>query len=195
MGKEVPMPRATVAALAAAAFLIAPAVLVGQSVELTLGSGWVNPGGEDFADTDAGPGLDLVLRRGMGASFSLGLGGTWSMHAVDFTDDKYDIVGVFVEPRVLAGSEESSVRPFLAGRLAWMRESIREGTKSRAAVGVGGGLLAGIMVPLSDRVSIEGSAGGYLLSFGDFKADGVALDRSGGSGNAWAVRVAVNIEL
>jgi hypothetical protein len=44
-------------------------------------------------------------------------------------------------------------------------------------------------------VSLEGSAGGYLLSFGDFKADGVALDRSGGSGNAFALRVAINIEL
>jgi len=189
------MPRATVAALAAAVFLIAPAGLVGQSVALSLGSGWVAPGGEDFADTDAGPGLDLVVRRGMGGSFSLGLGGAWSMHAVDFTDDKYDIVGVFVEPRVLGGSEDSSLRPFLAGRLAWMRESIREGAQSRAATGVGGGLLAGVVVPLSEQVSLEGSAGGYLLSFGDFKADGVALDRSGGSGNAFALRVAFNIEL
>ncbi len=189
------MPRATVAALAAAAFLLAPAVLVGQNVELSLASGWVAPGGDDFADTDAGPGFDLVLRRRMGDSFSLGLGGAWSMHAVDFTEDKYDIVGVFLEPRLLGGSEESSIRPFLAGRLAWMRESIREGTQSRAAVGVGGGLLVGVLVPLSDQVSLEGSAGGYLLSFGDFKADGVALDRSGGSGNALALRVAINIEL
>jgi hypothetical protein len=184
-----------VAVFAAAAFLSAPAVSMGQSVELSLGSGWVNPGGEDFADTDAGPGFDLIVRKGAGDSFSLGLGGTWSMHAVDFTDDKYDIVGVFIEPRVLGGSEESGVRPFLAGRLAWMRESIREGTQSRAAVGVGGGLLAGFVVPLSDQVSLEGSAGGYLLSFGDFKADGAALDRSGGSGNALALRVAINIEL
>jgi hypothetical protein len=187
------MSRVLAAALVAAVFLAAPPTLSGQSTEFSFASGWLNPGGEDFADTRAGPGFDVVLRRSLGARATLGLGGTWSMHGVDFTDDKYDVLGVFVEPRVLAGSGESPARPFVAGRLAWMRESIREGTQSRAANGVGGGLLAGVLVPVSDRVTLEGSVGGYLLSFGDFKADGVPLSRDGGSGNAWALRVAVNV--
>ena len=103
------------------------------------------------------------------------------------------LVGVFVEPRVLGGSDDASVRPFVAGRLAWMRESIREGEQSRAATGLGGGLLGGVEISASDQVALEVAAGGYLLSFGDFYADGVQLSRSGGSGNAWALRVAINV--
>lgn len=188
------MTRHTWIALAVvAAFCATPGLATAQNAELSLATGWLDPGGEDFRDTEAGAGQDAVVRLPVGERWSLGLGAHWSRHGVDFSDDDYDVVGVFAEPRVLAGDEDSSVRPFLAGRLAYVRESIRVGAESRAASGVGTGILAGLVLPFADRVALEGAVGGYWLSFGDFHAEDRALDLSGGSGGAWIVRIALNL--
>ena len=77
-----------------------------------------------------------VRRRGAGAS-------QWNIHGAGFTDDRYDVVSVFAEPRQALSDAPGSVIPFVAGRLAWARKSIRVGSVSRAATGIALDGLAG----------------------------------------------------
>lgn len=176
------------AALTIMALCWAPSAARAQGVELGVAAGWYVPGGADFDDTDAGPGtVGSVRWRGSGP-LSVGVGGHWSTHSVDFTDDRYDIVGAFVEPRWQGGSMGLG-QPFVGVRLAWMRESIRIGPMSRAASGFAAGGVAGVQLPVSSRVSMEAAVGGALLRFGDFTADGRTLEGTDSSGRAWSLTV------
>lgn len=164
-----------------------------RSVELSLAGGWLSPTGGDFSDTHSGFATDLAVRAPTGGRYTVGGGLHWSRHGVDFTDDAYDVLAVFAEPRVLLGSGEGSARPFLAGRIAWVREAITVGTQDRSANGLALGLLVGVVVPVSDGLDVEAGVGGYHLAFGDFSAGGTGLGIDGGSGRAIAVRLALDV--
>jgi len=164
-----------------------------QPLELSIAGGWLNPGGGDFAETHAGFGGDVAVRVPTGQRYTLGGGAHWSRHGVDFAEDAYDVLAVFAEPRVLLGSGGAGARPFVAGRVAWVRESITVDTQDRVANGLGVGLLVGVVVPLSEAVDVEGGVGGYHLAFGDFSSAGAGLGIDGGSGRALAVRLALNV--
>jgi hypothetical protein len=173
--------------------LASPRTAVGQDVEISLASGWVMPGGEDYKDTDGGLGTDAVVRFSVGERFTLGVGGHWSSHGVDFTDDPWSVVGIFAEPRFVAGTAESAVRPFIAGRLSWARQAITVGSEDRASNGFAGGVLAGLVMPLTDAVAVEAGVGAYLLSFGDLESDIRLIPDSESSGRALAFRLALNV--
>jgi hypothetical protein len=164
-----------------------------QSVELSIAGGWLSPTGGDFADTHSGFGTDLAVRVPTGERYTLGGGVHWSRHGVDFAEDSYDVLAVFAEPRVLLGSGEGSARPFVAGRIAWVREAITVGTQDRSANGLGLGLLVGAVVSVSDALDVEAGVGGYHLAFGDFRSGGSGLGIDGGSGRAIALRLALNL--
>ena len=166
--------------------------LAAQGVQFSIAGGWYNPGGENFDGTDAGAGYDAVVRFGVADRFQLGVGTQWNMHGVSFTDDQYDVVSVFAEPRLALSDASGSVIPFLAGRIGWTRQSIRIGTASRAAAGIAVGGLAGAAFPLGSGVELETAVTAYYLSFGDFDVDGTTLADSESSGNAVGLRVALN---
>jgi len=163
------------------------------SVELSVAGAWLSPTGGDFSDTHSGFGTDLAVRIPTGERYTLGGGVHWSRHGVDFADDAYDVLAVFAEPRLLLGSREGSARPFVAGRVAWVREAITVGTQDRAATGLGLGFLVGVLIPVSDVLALEAGAGGYHLAFGDFSSGGSGLGIDGGSGRAVALRLALNV--
>jgi len=183
--------RTLIALLAALAVLaVSPGLSSGQGVSYALGAGWYEPGGEDFDETDGGFGYHGSVGLPVSDRVEVALGAQWSIHEVDFSTDDYDVVGVYVEPRVhLAGT--GAVRPYLAGRLAWVRQSIAVEGVSRASNGVGGAAELGAAVGLGPRVELEGGLSLGFLSFGDFETDAGTLEGSDSSGRALGVRVGV----
>ena len=161
-----------------------PFTVAGQT-EIALAGGWYVPSGEDYDDTDPGPGFEATLRFGLNPSFQLGVGGQFNTHGVNFTDDDYSVPSVFVEPR-WTGSGSGRVHPFVSGRLAWVRQSI---DANGAANGFGYGGTAGISIDVGDSAALELGGAAYGLDFGDFTRDGQVRPDTDSSGWVWGLRI------
>lgn len=165
-----------------------------QDLTVSLGAGWYNPGGDDFKETDSGPGLDAVLRLKAGRRLQVGVGAQWNRHDVGFSDDDWDVVGVFFEPSVAIASR-GRVESFLAGRVGWLHQAIDAPSGNRRGTGFGFGGFVGVRVSLRAGMELEGAVPIYRLSFGDVDVDGVERSGSDSSGRAVGIRVAVNVRL
>ena len=100
-------------------------------------------------------------------------------------------VSFFAEPRLELGTEDASLRPFVAGRLGWARKTIDLPVGSHTANGIGAGGLAGLGYQVSFTLAIEAAVTAYYLSFGDFDQQGQTLANSSSSGNALGLRLAL----
>ena len=178
--------------LAAAFLALAPGSVLGQDVAFSVGGGWYEPGGEDFDDTDGGLGYHGSVGLALTESVELDLGAQWSRHAVDFSTDDYDVVGLYLEPRAWLG-QGGDVRPFVAGRLAWVRQSIAVSEVSRASNGVAGAGELGVALGLGPSVDLEGGVSLGFLSFGDFETDAGTLADTDSSGRAVGLRVGLRV--
>ena len=176
----------------ALAFTFFAADASGQRHQVSFGAGWYDPGGDDFQETESGHGLDVVVRFAAGERLRLGVGVQWNSHDVGFTDDDWDVVGVFVEPS-LDLTAPGVAQPFVAGRIGWLRQSITAPSGDRSGTGVGVGGFVGLRLSLGGRLSLEGAVPIYYLSFGDVEIDGTERPDSDSSGRALGLRVALNI--
>ena len=184
--------RLTLAALTLLALLLLPAAGQGQELRLGLGGGWYQPGGDDFDDTDGGIGYHGAVGLALTESVELDLGAQWSRHGVTFSTDDYDVVAVYVEPRLFL-AEGGAVRPYVSGRLAWVRQSIDVEDVGRSSNGLGGAGELGVAVGLGPSVDLEGGLSLGFLSFGDFETDAGTLEDTDSSGRALGVRVGLRI--
>lgn len=190
-----PAPRRPLAALTAAAALalvLLPAAAGAQEVRFGLGAGWYQPGGDDFDDTDGGLGYHGSVGLALTESVELDLGAQWSRHDVTFSTDDYDVVALYAEPRLFLG-DSGPLRPYLSGRLAWVRQSIAVEGVSRHSTGVGGAGELGVAVALGPSVDLEGGLSLGFLSFGDFETDAGTLQDTDSSGRAVGVRVGLRV--
>ncbi len=163
-----------------------------QQHHVSLGAGWYNPGGDDFRETDSGPGLDIAVRFAAGERLYLALGGQWNSNGVDFSDDDWNVLAIFVEPSLVFGFG-TPVEPFIAGRVGWLRQSITAPSGRRTANGVGFGGFVGLRLPVVSRLAVEVAAPFYHVSFGDVEVDGVERPGSDSSGRVFGFRIALNI--
>lgn len=160
-----------------------------QDLRLSISAGAYDPGGADFEDTAAGPGFDAVALASLSPRFELGAGAQWNAHGVSFSTDNWDVISLFVEPRIRLGVEDANLRPFVAGRLGWMRKSLDVRGRNRSANGVGLGGLAGLGYQATPTIAFELAATAYYLSFGDLDEAGVTSSNSSSSGNALGLRL------
>ncbi len=72
-----------------------------QQHHLSVGAGWYNPGGDDFQETESGPGLDIAVRFAAGERWYLAFGSQWNSNGVDFSDDDWTVLAIFVEPSLM----------------------------------------------------------------------------------------------
>jgi hypothetical protein len=185
--------RTLVPALAlASATLLAAVPVDAQAPIFSLGGGWYQPGGEDFDDTDGGAGVHGSVGFGLTETLELGLGAQWSRHAVEFSSDDYDVIAVYAEPRLQLGSG-GLLRPFVAGRLAWVRQGIAVEGVDRSADGFGGAAEVGASLGLGSSVALEGGVSLGLLSFGDFQTDRNTLEGTDSSGRALGFRLGLRV--
>ena len=163
-----------------------------QQHHLSVGAGWYNPGGDDFRETESGPGLDIAVRFAVGERSYLAFGGQWNSNGVDFSDDDWNVLAIFVEPSFVLATG-TVIAPFIAGRVGWLRQSITARSGHRTGNGVGFGGFVGLRAPVTSRLSVEVAAPFYRVSFGDVEVDGVELPDSDSSGRVFGIRVALNI--
>jgi opacity protein-like surface antigen len=132
---------------------------------------------QDFgtAGTVGGAGAEVQFRYNP-SRFSIGLGLQYSHHQSG--DDKLNLSGLFLEPRMAIDVGSDRVTPYLAGRIALLHQSCDFSTVPAfssygSAFGVGGGLL----VHLNPRVNLD-AGGAYLRqTLGDKTfSDGLSVD-------------------
>ncbi len=178
---------------AALAVALATAAPAGAQLAVSAGGGWYLPGGADFDDTDGGAGYHATVSVPLGdGPLEMGVGGQWSRHAVGFSTDDYDVLAAYVEPRVWLGPG-SPVHPYLAGRLAWVRQSIDVAGVGRHSDGVGALAELGVAVGVGPSVAVEGGLSLGLLSFGDFETDEGTLRGTDSSGRVVGLRLGLRI--
>jgi hypothetical protein len=153
--------------------------------------------GDDFDEVDAGFGAEGVLRLSLLNRLQLGGGVHVSRHRVDFLDTDVQVLVIFAEPRLTFARESPRVVPFLAGRVGYALQSAEvraQGTRLELdAAGFLLGAIAGLEVPLSRSVALEGSASYYWLSFGEAEVTGFPVTLPESSGHALGIRAGVNL--
>ncbi len=127
------------------------------------------------AGSVGGAGAEIQARFNP-SRYSIGLGFQYSHHQSG--DEKLDLSGVFLEPRIAIDAGSDRITPYLAGRIVLLRQTSDFGTVPSfstygSAFGVGGGLL----IHLTPRVNFD-AGGAYLrqtLGDKDFE-DGARVD-------------------
>jgi len=179
------------ALLVASLWTFAPP-LSAQTTQIAASAGVFDPGGDDFENTDTGPGADAVVRL-VFDRFDLGLGGQWNANDVPFSDDDWTTLSVFLEPRYRFGDPDGRWTPFVGGRLAWITQSIDVEEGERTTDGWGGGLRLGVALELSPIVDLEISFPFYGVAFGDFEIDGEEFIDTDSSGSVYGLTVGVAV--
>lgn len=106
-----------------------------------------------------GAGGEMQLRYNP-SRFSIGLGVQYSHHTTE--TEKLNLAGVFLEPRMAIDAGSDRVTPYLAGRIALLRQScdfptVPAFSSYGNAFGVGGGVL----IHVTPRVNFD-AGGAYL---------------------------------
>ena len=108
--------------------------------------------------------------------FSIGLGLQYSHHQSG--DEKLNLAGLFLEPRVAIDAGSDRLTPYLAGRIALLRQScdftaVPSFSSYGSAFGIGGGLL----VHINPRVNFDAGAAYLRQTLGDKTfSDGSSVD-------------------
>lgn len=180
-----------------AAFLAFPSVVVSQGppagVSITGAAGFHTLTGDDFEDTDAGVGVQGVLRYTTVGGFSIGGGVQYNIHGVDGFDENFNVLGIYVEPRYIARLQASGVAPFIGGRVAWVKESMSVPGATVKATGYGLGGIGGILFQLAPQVDLETAVTFTTLQFGDASINNVTVDGTDSSGSSLGLQLGLVI--
>ena len=160
------------------------------------GSGlYVTLGGDAYENLKNGPGFEGQLRFNPGA-LSIGGGFQFSSHDVDDPtgDAGIRLYGAFLEPRFVIATQSPRLAPYVSGRLAYLRQSLRlegfDGTANGLQFNGGGG----VIVRLATNINVDlGATLGYI----DFGAATLTEEGTGfetktedtDSGTNWVFRI------
>lgn len=136
---------------------------------------YVVAGGNAFAGTDAGPGIELQLRRNL-SQVSFGVGFQYSRHDFEGLPDPLNLVGGFIEPRYVFPGSSTTWAPYASARLAVFQQAISSEGVGASAIGAqvnGGG---GVLVRLSGNTNLDLGATFGFLQFGE-----LTVNRLGGT--------------
>ena len=158
-------------AMLVAGVLLASARPAGAQAAVDVGGLYVSLSGTDFSAVNGGIGGDAQLRFHLLSPITLGIGGQYTTHSVDNLNPNFNVWGAFVEPRFELPAGASPIRPYLAGRGAYLHQSTSQGTTSASAsgflIGGGGGLLIGL-----GGVHLDVGFLFALANFGEVKING-----------------------
>ena len=190
-------PLRSIPLILAAAVLVTPAMAHSQGVSIAAGAGYYTLSG-DF-DADAGLGIDGVIRLAIKPNFQLGLAVQRNTHFLGLIEDDITVLGIMIEPRYVVALKGSSLRPFVGGRVGWVRESASIGEPGdqvdASANGFTIGALGGLAFAVSPAMSLETSVVLQHVSMGEIKLEDEFLEDSGQSGMSLGLRVGVSIAL
>jgi len=157
--------------------------------------------GNSFTDLGFGTGVggEFQVRVNPGGGFSVGAGFQITKHSASGTgfDDNLTLTGFFAEPRYTIRIRSRSARPYLAARLAYLRQSLTlQGTPSNVDATAGGsafGVGGGFVYRLSRNVNFDLGAAFTSANFGNYKVGGVEGSEDAGSGSSFVVKAGLNV--
>ncbi len=151
-------------------------------------------GGSDFDGIGSGIGGEASVWFPAGTSFMIGGGAHYTSHGIDGIDENLSVLAIFVEPRYRFQTG-GKVKPYIAGRAAWARNSASSGGVDISATGFyfGGG--GGLMVPVGAKLDLDFEVLFNSVSFGDVDVDGTSQSGTDASGTALVARVGLLFRL
>lgn len=159
------------------------------------------PSFENFG-LSAAPGGELQVRVNIPpGDFSLGGGVQFSKHTGTFnaTDSKVNLTGVFLEPRYAIRTTSRTLRPYLAGRIAFLKQALSYGTGAGAidvtASGTAFGGGGGFAVRLSPNLNFDLGAAFTTTNFGEYKDQGTATGEDAKGGSSYVIKAGLTIGL
>ncbi len=157
---------------------------------------YVVAGGDAFAGTEAGPGVELQLRRNI-SQLSIGVGFQYSRHDFQGLPDPLNLVGGFIEPRYVFPGSSSTWAPYASGRLAVFQQAISSEGIGASAIGgqINGG--GGVLVRLSRNTNLDVGATFGLLRFGELTVNrlGSTERYPSSSGTNFVIRMGLAVGL
>lgn len=188
--------------LATIAFLGLHGSAVAQSAQRWSAQGsilMVSPSGDAYEGLGSGVGFELQARYTPSA-FSLGAGYQRSSHDLDFDDGTSESValsGPFIEPRYVIDVGSMSYAPYVAGRLAFLTQSLEISGISASASGTQVNFGGGVLVRLSPRVNLDLGATYGVINFDDVVVESggqsYTFDGTSGSGQNLVLRAGVTV--
>ncbi len=156
---------------------------------------------------NSGFGGEAQFRINPPGQFSIGAGVQFTSHGgsnPNFPNDRNKVSGFFLEPRYAIKVNSSKLRPYVAGRVASLKQSLTlEGLAgqsdlkwSATAVGVGGG--AGFIVRLGPSANFDLGAAFMTADFGKNYVDAAGVNVPGeapGNGSPFLLKAGINIGL
>lgn len=148
----------------------------------------------------AAPGGELQVRVNIQpGDFSLGGGFQFSKHTGTFnaTDSKVNLTGFFLEPRYAIRTTSRTLRPYLAGRIALLKQALSYGSGTGAidvtanGTAFGGG--GGFAVRLSPNVNFDLGAAFTSANFGEYKDNGTPTGEDAKGGSSYVIKAGVTI--
>lgn len=135
------------------------------------------------------------------SAFSVGAGVQLTRHSGTVTGftDKMTLTGLFLEPRYAFHIQSRTMRPYAAGRIALLKQSLSRGTGSSkvdvtanaTAFGAGGG----VIIRISSTISADIGAALTSASFGDYKSGGQSINEAAGSGSSFVLKAGFSLGL
>lgn len=195
-------PRTTVLTLALLGSLAAGAPAQSRQMVSVQASGLLTTlSGSSFDQIGFGSGYggEFQLRLNPSA-FTIGAGFQITSHSgtvATFEDDQLTLTGFFVEPRYLIRIESRVIRPYLAGRLAFLRQKVSRGSGASAfeakatATAIGGG--GGFVARLTSNLNFDLGVALTSASFGNYEVGGVDINEPAGSGSSFVVKAGLNL--
>jgi opacity protein-like surface antigen len=121
-----------------------------------------------------GVGFEGQLRYTPPKVYSFGVGFQYSTHTSG--EDKITIMGAFLEPRYVVDIGSDRIAPYIAGRLAFLRQSLTLSEQSglefkSSGTAIGGG--AGMLIRLTPKINIDIGAAFVNQGFGDASDGGI----------------------
>lgn len=176
--------------LVVACLVLAPALVQAQNIEAALL--YATLSGDDFDGVDAGLGIDAQVRFRAGPRLTIGIGGQYTMHGVDISDEKFKVMGIFAEPRLTFSMPGASMTPFVGARLGYLRNSFSDtGTDVKASGWLLGGT-GGLMFRAGPSMNIVLALMFASATFGDQEINGTTQANTDASGTSLALRAGVS---
>ena len=144
----------------------------------------------DVGDSlSGGPGFEAAaLYQFAGVPLRVGGGAGYSRHSIQDVDASANRYELFAVADLLLFSEETQMIPYVQGRVGWMQLSNSLDGVSSKISGLELAALAGVDIPVAERISIDVSGQFGWFSGGDLSVDGVSDPGTSRSGTLFSIR-------
>jgi len=146
-------------------------------------------GGELGDILDGGPGVDAALLYQIETiPLRVGGGAGYSRHGIKEDDGSANRFSLFAAAELLLFSNETEMIPYLQGRVGWMQLNHDLNGQDSQSNGLELAVLAGVDIPVAEKISVDVSGSFGWFTGSDFEVDGITIPDSSRSASFFSIR-------